>query len=42
LHIVKTIVEAMRGSVWVESAPETGTVFTVELPTGENSPTGEN
>ena len=36
LHIVKTIVEAMRGAVWVESAPETGTVFTVELPTGEN------
>ena len=36
LHIVKTIVEAMRGSVRLESAPETGTVFTVELPTGEN------
>jgi PAS domain S-box-containing protein len=35
LHIVKTIVEAMRGTVKVESGPETGTVFTVELPTGE-------
>jgi PAS domain S-box-containing protein len=34
LHIVKTIVEAMRGSVKVESTPETGTIFTVELPTG--------
>jgi PAS domain S-box-containing protein len=36
LHIVKTIVEAMRGTVIVASAPESGTVFTVELPTGEN------
>jgi signal transduction histidine kinase len=35
LHIVKTIVEAMRGTVNVESGLETGTVFTVELPTGE-------
>jgi PAS domain S-box-containing protein len=35
LHVVKTIVEAMRGTVKVESGPETGTVFTVELPTGE-------
>jgi PAS domain S-box-containing protein len=34
LHIVKMIVEAMRGSVSVKSAPETGTVFTVELPIG--------
>jgi PAS domain S-box-containing protein len=32
LHIVKTIAEAMGGSVAAESAPETGTVFTVELP----------
>jgi PAS domain S-box-containing protein len=37
LHIVKTIVEAMRGTVKVESGPETGTVFTVELPTGEEA-----
>ncbi len=36
LHVVKTIVEAMRGTVKVESGPETGTVFTVELPTGES------
>jgi PAS domain S-box-containing protein len=36
LHIVKTIVEAMRGSVSVESTPEKGTAFTVELPTGVN------
>jgi signal transduction histidine kinase len=34
LHIVKTIVEAMGGTVTVESAPETGTIFTVELPAG--------
>ncbi len=33
LHIVKTIVEAMQGSVKVESSPEAGTTFTVELPT---------
>ncbi len=38
LHIVKTIVEAMRGTVSVESAPETGTVFTVELPLGAETP----
>ena len=36
LHIVKTIVEAMRGSVRVQSTPEEGTAFTVELPTGIN------
>ncbi len=36
LHIVKTIVEAMRGTVSVSSAPESGTIFTVDLPTGEN------
>jgi signal transduction histidine kinase len=37
LHIVKTIVEAMGGTVNVESTPETGTIFTVELPaTGEH------
>lgn len=36
LHIVKTIVEAMRGTVSVESAPHKGTVLTIELPTGEN------
>ena len=32
LHIVKTIVEAMGGSVRAESDPRDGTVFTVELP----------
>jgi PAS domain S-box-containing protein len=37
LHIVKTIVEAMGGTVKVESAAETGTIFTVELPAeGDN------
>jgi PAS domain S-box-containing protein len=38
LHIVKTIVEAMRGSVavTVESSPGEGTTFVVELPKGEN------
>jgi PAS domain S-box-containing protein len=34
LHITKTIVEAMRGSVKVVSTPEDGTVFTIELPLG--------
>ena len=37
LHIVKTIVEAMRGTVSVESAPDTGTVFTAEIPVGEQT-----
>jgi PAS domain S-box-containing protein len=37
LHIVKTIVEAMRGTVGVESTPEAGTVFTIELPVGEDN-----
>jgi PAS domain S-box-containing protein len=37
LHIAKTIVEAMRGSIRVESSPKTGTIFTVELPTGEDA-----
>jgi len=37
LHIVKTIVEAMRGTVKVESAPASGTVFTIELATGEEA-----
>jgi PAS domain S-box-containing protein len=37
LHIAKTIVEAMRGSIRVESSPDTSTVFTVELPTGEDT-----
>ena len=37
LHIVKTIVEAMRGTVKAESAPATGTVFTVELPIGADA-----
>jgi PAS domain S-box-containing protein len=32
LHIVRTIVSAMRGSVDVESTPDAGTVFTIELP----------
>ena len=32
LHIVKTIAEAMAGTVSAESSPETGTVFTVEFP----------
>jgi PAS domain S-box-containing protein len=37
LHIVKTIVEAMGGSVAAESTPEKGTVFTIELPAGEDA-----
>jgi len=36
LHIVKTIVEAMGGTVSAESAPGTGTVLTVELAAGED------
>jgi PAS domain S-box-containing protein len=40
LHIVRTIVEAMGGSVRAESAPDAGTVFTVELPAGPIGPTG--
>jgi signal transduction histidine kinase len=34
LWIVRTIVEAFGGHVSVESAPETGTAFAVELPLG--------
>jgi PAS domain S-box-containing protein len=37
LHIAKTIVEAMKGSIKVQSSPTTGTIFTVELPTGEDA-----
>jgi PAS domain S-box-containing protein len=37
LHIAKTIVEAMGGSMSVESEPGRGTVFTVELPAGGES-----
>src|SRR5262249_8023151 len=33
-RIATMLVEAMRGSVSVHSSPETGTVFTVELPIG--------
>jgi signal transduction histidine kinase len=33
LAIVKTIAEHHRGQVWVESAPDTGSVFTLVLPT---------
>jgi PAS domain S-box-containing protein len=32
LHIVKTIVDAMAGEVWVESELGAGSAFTVELP----------
>jgi signal transduction histidine kinase len=32
LYLSKTIVEAHGGSVWVESVPEQGSVFTVQLP----------
>jgi signal transduction histidine kinase len=32
LHIVKTIVGALGGSVTVESTPNAGTTFVVELP----------
>jgi len=35
LHITRTIVEAMGGSVTVESQPGKGSVFTVELPAEE-------
>ena len=35
LHITRTIVEAMGGSVNVESQPGKGSVFTVELPAEE-------
>ncbi len=41
LHIAKTIVEAMRGTIKIESSPERGkdasTIFTVELPIGEDA-----
>ena len=35
LAIVKTIAEHHRGQVWVESAPDTGSIFTLVLPTAK-------
>jgi PAS domain S-box-containing protein len=37
LHIAKTIVDAMGGSVAIQSEPGKGSVFTVELPADEES-----
>lgn len=34
LHIVKSLVEAMNGHIWVESEPGRGAAFCIELPSG--------
>ena len=36
LHIAKTIVEAHRGDIWIESEPEIGTTVHIRLPTPEH------
>jgi two-component system sensor histidine kinase KdpD len=38
LSIVKRIVDAHHGRVWVESAPDSGTLFSIALPTAANKP----
>jgi signal transduction histidine kinase len=41
LSIVKFIVTAHHGSVWVESQPGRGSTFTISLPKAETQPDAE-
>jgi PAS domain S-box-containing protein len=42
LSISRTIVEAHGGTLWAESAPESGTVFRFTLPTGSDQPSHDS
>ncbi len=42
LYICKTLMEANRGRIWVESAPEQGTRFHLVLPTAGNESPGKS
>jgi PAS domain S-box-containing protein len=42
LFLVRAVVEAHGGRVWVDSTPGQGSVFWLELPTGESTELGNN